>query len=101
VTANGLHYTSQCSRTAVSNRTEGSGFITVVDVPWNENWNGTEQRRHFRKEGDRPFIESTTASIVFPGTIDFRRIEIAAARTPEMVYSGLFFEKLAPSFEND
>src|SRR5713226_254804 len=33
-------------------RVEGNDFITVVDVSWNEEWNGTEQRRHFRIEGD-------------------------------------------------
>jgi len=56
-------------------RVEGSDFITVVDVSWNEEWNGTEQRRHCRIEGDRLFIESASApSIVFPGKTDFRRI---------------------------
>jgi Lipocalin-like domain len=34
-------------------RVEGDDFITAVDVSWNEEWNGTEQRRHFRLEGDR------------------------------------------------
>jgi len=56
-------------------RVEGGDFITVVDVSWNEDWNGTEQRRHFRIEGDRLLIESVPApSIVSPGRIDFRRI---------------------------
>jgi Lipocalin-like domain len=56
-------------------RIEGSDFITLVDVSWNEEWNGTEQRRHFRIEGDKLFIESAPApSIVFPGKTDFRRI---------------------------
>jgi hypothetical protein len=56
-------------------RVEGNDFITVVDVSWNEEWNGTEQRRHFRIEGDKLFIESALApSIVFPGKTDFRRI---------------------------
>ncbi len=56
-------------------RIEGSDFITVVDISWNEDWNGTEQRRHFRLEGNKLFIESEPApSIVFPGKIDFRRI---------------------------
>ena len=56
-------------------RIEGSDFITVVDISWNEDWNRTEQRRHFRLEGDKLFIESEPApSIVFPGKIDFRRI---------------------------
>jgi hypothetical protein len=53
----------------------GSDFITVVDVSWNEDWNGTEQRRHFSIEGDKLLIESAPApSIVFPGKTDFRRI---------------------------
>ena len=56
-------------------RIEGNDFITVVEVSWNEEWNGTEQRRHFRIEGDKLFIESAPApSIVFPGKTDFRRI---------------------------
>ena len=56
-------------------RLEGHDFITLVDVSWNEDWNGTEQRRHFRIEGDKLFIESAAApSIVFPGKTDFRRI---------------------------
>ena len=56
-------------------RVEGNDFITFVDVSWNEEWNGTEQRRHFRIEGDKLFIESAPApSVVFPGKIDFRRI---------------------------
>jgi len=56
-------------------RVEGSDFITTVDVSWNELWNGTEQRRHFRIEGDRLLIETETApSIVFPGKTDFRRL---------------------------
>jgi hypothetical protein len=56
-------------------RVEGSDFITAVDVSWNEVWNGTEQKRHFRFEGDKLFIESAPApSILFPGRTDFRRI---------------------------
>jgi Lipocalin-like domain len=56
-------------------RVEGNDFITVVDVSWNEEWNGTEQRRHFRIEGDKLFIESAPApSMLFPGKTDFRRI---------------------------
>ena len=56
-------------------RIEGNDFITRVDVSWNEEWNGTEQRRHFRLEGDKMFIETAPApSIVFPGKTDFRRI---------------------------
>ena len=56
-------------------RVEGNDFITTVEVSWNEEWNGTEQRRHYRIEGDKLFIESAPApSIVFPGKTDFRRI---------------------------
>jgi hypothetical protein len=56
-------------------RVEGDEFITTVDASWNEGWNGTEQRRRFRIDGDRLFIESAPApSILFPGKIDFRRI---------------------------
>jgi hypothetical protein len=56
-------------------RIEGDDFITTVDVSWNEIWNGTEQRRHYRIEGDRLFIESAPApSILYPGKTDFRRI---------------------------
>jgi hypothetical protein len=56
-------------------RVEGSDFITVVDASWNEAWNGTEQRRHFRLEGDRLFIETAPApSLLVPGKIDFRRV---------------------------
>jgi hypothetical protein len=56
-------------------RIEGNDFVTAVDVSWNESWNGTEQRRHFRIDGDRLFIESAPApSILFPGKTDFRRI---------------------------
>jgi len=54
---------------------EGNDFVTTVDVSWNEEWNGTEQRRHFRLEGDKLFIESAPGpSILFPGKVDFRRI---------------------------
>src|ERR1700742_3428346 len=56
-------------------RVEGDDFITSVDVSWNEEWNGSEQRRHYRIEGDRLFIESEPApSMVFPGKTDFRRL---------------------------
>ena len=56
-------------------RIEGNEFITRVDVSWNEEWNGTEQRRHFWLDGDKLFIETAPApSIVFPGKTDFRRL---------------------------
>jgi Lipocalin-like domain len=56
-------------------RIEGSDFVTTVDVSWNESWNGSEQRRHYRVDGDKLFIESAPApSITSPGKTDFRRI---------------------------
>lgn len=56
-------------------RVEGHDFITKVEVSWNEEWNGTEQRRHFRVESNKLFIESAPApSILFPGKTDFRRM---------------------------
>ncbi len=62
-------------------RIEGDDFITTVDVSWNEIWNGTEQRRHYRIEGDRLFIESAPApSILYPGKTDFRRIVCGSER---------------------
>ncbi|HXW62078.1 MAG TPA: lipocalin-like domain-containing protein [Candidatus Acidoferrales bacterium] len=33
-------------------RIEGNDFVTKVDVSWNEAWIGTEQRRHYKVEGD-------------------------------------------------
>jgi Lipocalin-like domain len=40
-------------------RTEGDNFITEVDISWNEAWNGTEQRRHYKVSGDRLSIVTT------------------------------------------
>ena len=39
-------------------RVEGERFITCVDASWNEAWNGTEQERFFKIEGDRLDIVS-------------------------------------------
>ena len=56
-------------------RIEGGDFITTVDVSWNESWNGTEQRRHFRIEGDKLFIETVPGpSALFPGKTSFGRL---------------------------
>jgi hypothetical protein len=56
-------------------RVVDNDFITTVDVSWNEVWNGTEQRRHFRIEADKLLIESEPGpSIVFPGKTDYRRL---------------------------
>ncbi len=49
-------------------RVEGNDFVTVVEMSWNESWNGTEQRRHWRIEGGKLFIESVPQpSTNFPG----------------------------------
>jgi hypothetical protein len=45
-------------------RVEGKEFVTAVDVSWNEVWNGTEQRRYWRIEDGKLFVE--TASIPSP-----------------------------------
>jgi hypothetical protein len=56
-------------------RVAGDEFITTVEVSWNEAWNGTEQRRHYRIEGDLLHIESAPApSLFFPGMLDVRRL---------------------------
>jgi hypothetical protein len=49
-------------------RIDGSAFVFTVDVSWNESWNGTEQKRHFRIEVDKLIIETAPApSIMHPG----------------------------------
>jgi len=56
-------------------RIEGDEFVTTVDASWNEAWNGTEQRRKFRIEGNRLIIESVPGpSLLFVGKVDHRRI---------------------------
>jgi hypothetical protein len=39
-------------------RIEGNDFVTIVDVSWNEEWNGTEQRRHYNLDGNTLTIET-------------------------------------------
>lgn len=57
-------------------RIEGDELITTVDVSWNEAWNGTEQRRRFRNDGNRLFIDTAPGpSPFFPGSTDFRRLQ--------------------------
>src|SRR5262249_23437678 len=56
-------------------RVEDKDFIISVDVSWNESWNGTEQRRHFKIEGDKLFIETEPGpSPVFPGKTSLGRL---------------------------
>jgi len=49
-------------------RIEGNDFVTVVDVSWNEEWNDTEQRRHYNLEGNKLSIETVTQ----PSPVDKR-----------------------------
>jgi hypothetical protein len=39
-------------------RTEGNKIVIKVDIAADESWNGTEQVRYFRHEGDRLHIEA-------------------------------------------
>jgi Lipocalin-like domain len=56
-------------------RVQGGDLIIRVDASWNEEWNGTEQRRHFRIEGDKLFIESAPGpSILHPGKTAFGKL---------------------------
>jgi len=38
-------------------RTEGNKISINIDIAWDEAWNGTEQIRHYRIEGNRLHIE--------------------------------------------
>ena len=56
-------------------RVEGDLFITTVDASWNEAWNGTEQKRHFRFEGGKLLIDTVRMpSIVSPGKMAIGRL---------------------------
>ncbi len=56
-------------------RVEGTDFIISVDVSWNESWNGTEQRRHFKIEGEKLFVETAPGpNPVLPGKTSFGRL---------------------------
>ncbi len=39
-------------------RTEGNKILISVDIAWDESWNGIEQVRYYRIEGDRLHIEA-------------------------------------------
>ena len=49
-------------------RIEGNDFVTIVDVSWNEEWNGTEQRRHYNLQGNTLTIETVPQ----PSSVDKR-----------------------------
>jgi len=56
-------------------RVEGGDFITSVDVSWNEEWNGTEQRRHFKIEDDKLILTTSPApSPIYPGKTYYARV---------------------------
>ena len=42
-------------------RLEGEKFITKVDVSWNPAWNGTDQVRFFKFDGNRLVISTSWA----------------------------------------
>jgi Lipocalin-like domain len=42
-------------------RVEGNEFISTIDVSWNEAWNGTEQRRRYKLDGNTLFVETAPA----------------------------------------
>jgi len=42
-------------------RLEGDKWITKVDVSWNPAWNGTDQARFYKLEGDRLHVISAWA----------------------------------------
>ena len=49
-------------------RIEGAALSIAVDVSWNETWNGTVLKRHFKLDGDRLLIETEpAASLLSPG----------------------------------
>jgi hypothetical protein len=56
-------------------RVDGKEFVTKVEISWNEAWNGTEQRRFWRIEDGKLFIESAPApSVNFPGKTAVARL---------------------------
>ncbi len=56
-------------------RVDGDVFATSIDASWNEAWSGTEQKRFFRLEGDKLFIETgRQPSVIFPGKMAIGRL---------------------------
>ena len=56
-------------------RIDGSTLIISVDASWNETWNGTEQRRQVRFEGDRMIVDTAPGpSILHPGKTSVARL---------------------------
>lgn len=55
-------------------RSEGDRVIVDVDMAWDESWNGTEQVRYYRIEGDRLYIESEPQRVATFGGRNIRGI---------------------------
>ena len=69
----GLHRTM----IAYSGRYEiqGNEFTTTVDVSWNESWNGSKQKRYWKIEAGKLFIESAPGpSPGYAGRTSFGRL---------------------------
>ena len=39
-------------------RTDGDRIVIKVDISWDDSWNGSEQIRQYRLQGDRLHIEA-------------------------------------------
>ena len=75
MTPNGQRCIRQCFSYSGKYRVEGDMFITTVDVSWNEAWNGTEQKRQYRFEGDKLLVDTTRMpSVLYPGKMTVGRL---------------------------
>jgi hypothetical protein len=56
-------------------RVNGKEFVTTVEMSWNETWNGGEQKRYWKIEDGKLFIETAPQpSTNFPGRTVFSRL---------------------------
>jgi Lipocalin-like domain len=56
-------------------RVEGEKFITKVDVSWNELWNGSEQERFYKLDGNRlDIVSDWVQHLLLPNTPIVRAI---------------------------
>jgi len=54
---------------------DGKEFVTAVEMSWNEAWNGTQQKRYWKIEDGKLFIESApVAAPNFPGRMVVARL---------------------------
>lgn len=54
---------------------QGNEFTTTVDVSWNESWNGSKQKRYWKIENGKLFIESAPGpSPGYAGRTSFGRL---------------------------